>query len=551
MKRLLLLALLLAGASQVSFSQEKYTLTETFSARSGNRKWIDPDMEGAVGKGVFATNKSEISIAFTGNESRFEKRHKFNRRLSLKLKTGKAKVGIELSTDKATYVLFLKGNKWYATERKGREEYEELKSGKCENNSNDFNTVVITLNHNGNDLSFAVNGQEVHSVKYKYGTNTSYQIGSVYNPDGASIEIKEVDVDFLPSSFYRYSAEDRAEDLTFSYPFVSKPYHDRILVKNNDGKYGYMDEKGQIVVDFQYDAGTDFAQMGNRETVAVVRKNGSYYVINKVGAVQKGRDGGSEKDLVFDSLSIQNFEAGVYGNSRITQINYYRKDGEKGFLNEFLTVNKAEGGVIGTNVIKTYDRTEQQAAVNALLSKNQSAPANAEKNTTSAEKEEVIEHVGIGYTIFKTRSGVGIRNENGLLLPPVFDKITPKNRNSYDNNTSLAVTAQFGDYEIDGFVMGSAISGKLTCNACWGRKTYKQNITLKGKTTKSEITSYVGNGVYEKITIYTRQPDEHLTLDAACTRCDGAGELKGRIYYSKGKLEISYLKDELNNSYHD
>ena len=90
--------------------------------------------------------------------------------------------------------------------------------------------------------------------------------------------------------YYNFKLEEKksSDILTSNTLFLSK----------KDGKYGYVNKEGKVVVDYIYDDGTE----QNANGYAAVKKDGSWGSINKVGAISKNTEVNLDNNLYIDFI---------------------------------------------------------------------------------------------------------------------------------------------------------------------------------------------------------------------------------------------------------
>lgn len=526
-------------------AQQDYTLTETFNGQISNRKWNEIILNDAIGKGSCKTTKPKLVLSLTGMETKFHYRHRQNREISVSVQATKSPVGLSLHTAHfEEYVLFIDSDK-FSVQKNERGNFTKVASGKCPDyNSKGSNTLGVKLK-TGDNFYFFVNSKEVHKISINKTADCNWDLGYFYNPDGKEIEIKEIRIKFIPASYYTYTREHRVEDLKDNYPYVSDEFHKRILVRNNEGKYGYLNEEGKEVIPFIYSHASDFAEMGHLITLAVVKKGNKYGLIDHQGVVKL--------DFSYDSLYFSKFNRGLYGLSEAEQINFINKDSERGYINKYLTVTKVNSSSeIPVVAEREVTREERNKAVNDLLAR-QGKETKKETTEVKPKVEKRVKSIG-NFEVFKIPDGgYGYKNWklNKEIFPPIFDYINMIGENAVlREGESQRIEITYGDYSMKGYMHGEDslcnFSGDITCNACWGKGVRRQKFMLKGNTTKTEHTRYLGGGTYEKISVYTKEPDSVSEYDKTCQRCQGLGKLKGIMNYRSNRLSIIYDLDGSN-----
>lgn len=101
--------------------------------------------------------------------------------------------------------------------------------------------------------------------------------------------------------YYNFKLEEKnsSDLLTANTLFLSK----------KDGKYGYVDKSGKVVVDYIYEDGTE----QNSKGFAAVKKDGTWGSINKVGAISQDTTINLDNNIYIDFIGVWHLsDSGLY-----------------------------------------------------------------------------------------------------------------------------------------------------------------------------------------------------------------------------------------------
>ena len=97
----------------------------------------------------------------------------------------------------------------------------------------------------------------------------------------------------------RYTEKNSADLLTSNTLFLSK----------KDGKYGYVDKSGKVIVDYIYEDGTE----QNTKGFAAIKKDGVWGSINKIGAISCNPSVNLDNGIYIDFIGLWHLsDSGLY-----------------------------------------------------------------------------------------------------------------------------------------------------------------------------------------------------------------------------------------------
>ena len=101
------------------------------------------------------------------------------------------------------------------------------------------------------------------------GKSTAFQVAAHYNEEKGYIELRQND----EYKYYNFQFEEKQEKDFYS--------SNTLFLSKKDGKYGFVDKDGNVVVEYNYDDATNQNTFG----YAGVKKDGKWGVVDREGKV--------------------------------------------------------------------------------------------------------------------------------------------------------------------------------------------------------------------------------------------------------------------------
>lgn len=169
-----------------------------------------------------------------------------------------------------------------------------------------------------------------------------------------------------------------------------------------------------------------------------------------------------------------------------------------------------------------------------------SAVTNAK--TDEKDSTEFVDWIN-GYIVFKYGGLFGLKDDSRkIVFPAVLTSIKKDFGESFEVSCAgVSVSRAYFGY--------GNFTGMLDCDVCEGTGYVKTTFHLSKDREKKVYRNYLGNGLWEEVTVITTTPPRDVQENTSCTRCDGLGTMKGGLQYANGSVKVWFWKDELQKNY--